>query len=193
MVFSSRYNRLDDMLFKVSSNLIIGNSFIMLCRDENSVDTNGNHGAIVIDVFDSNLCLSIRSQPRTCPILPDFSETSTKLGSKNMAEGHELRSLISGITKHVTLITSSNFLRALSKVAVNTLSNIRTLLLDVNQNFALVSIKTNIIRNESNRTAGVTGNLFIVNFGFGCDLTKHHNHIGLCTSFTGDLAVRVLS
>ncbi|KAJ6686776.1 hypothetical protein OIU79_016514 [Salix purpurea] len=126
----------------------------------------------------------------TC--LPNLGEASAKLGGKNMAQRHILRGLISGITKHVALVTSTNLLWALGKVTVDTLSNIRALLLNVNQYFALVSIKTNIIGNKSNVTACVTNNLFIVYLSFGGDLSKDHDHVCLCTCLTSNLAVRVL-
>ncbi|RDY11476.1 hypothetical protein CR513_03859, partial [Mucuna pruriens] len=47
-----------------------------------------------------------------------------------MAQGHVLRGFISGIAKHVTLVTSTNLLWALGEVAVHALSNIRALLLN---------------------------------------------------------------
>nr|ACU17520.1 unknown [Glycine max] len=109
-----------------------------------------------------------------------------------MAEGHVLRGFISGIAKHVTLVTSTNLLWALGEVTVHTLGDIRALLLNVDQHLAFVSIKTNIIRDESNFAACVTDNLLIVYVGLGCDLSKDHDHVGLGACLTGNLAVRVL-
>ncbi|KAK7858991.1 hypothetical protein CFP56_009523 [Quercus suber] len=139
------------------------------------------------------LGLAIRSQPGAGAILPNLSEASPKLGCKNMAKGHEFRGLISGITKHMALVTSTNLLRALGEVSMDTLGNIRALLLNVNQNLAVVSIKTDIIRNKSNSTACVPNNLLIVYVSLGGDFSKDHDHVGLGACFTGDLAVRVLS
>ena len=48
------------MLFEVSSNFIICNSFVMLGGNEDSVNTNGNHGTLVIVVLNSNLGFTIR-------------------------------------------------------------------------------------------------------------------------------------
>ena len=79
-----------------------------------------------------------------------------------------------------------------SKVAMDNLSNIRALLFNVNEDLTVVSIKTNIIRNESNGATCVTNNLFIVYVGLGGDLSKDHDHIGLSACLTGNLAVEVL-
>jgi hypothetical protein len=92
----------------------------------------------------------------------------------------------------VTLVTSTNLLWALGKVTVNTLSNIGTLLLNVDQDLAFVSIKTNIIGDESNGAACVTDNLLIVYIGLGCNFSKDHDHVSLGACLTGNLAVRIL-
>lgn len=114
---------LDDVLFQVSSNLIVGNSLIMLSGNQNSADTNRNHCAIVIVVLNCDLGFAIRSQPWACPILADLGEACTKLSCKYMTERHKLRGLISRIAKHVTLVNRTNLLGALGEVTVNTLSN----------------------------------------------------------------------
>ncbi|ONI20563.1 hypothetical protein PRUPE_2G022600 [Prunus persica] len=75
---------------------------------------------------------------------------------------------------------------------MDTLSDIRALMLNVNQDLAVVSIKANMIWNKSNRTAGVTYNFLIVHFGFGCNLSKDHDHVGLGASLTGNFAVGIL-
>ncbi|KAG5625906.1 hypothetical protein H5410_011124 [Solanum commersonii] len=77
-------------------------------------------------------------------------------------------------------------------MAMDTLSNIRTLLLNVNKDLAVVSIKTNIIRNKSNITACLTHDLLIVYNSLGCDLTKDHDQVGLGASFTCNFALRIL-
>ncbi|KAI5415474.1 hypothetical protein KIW84_040779 [Lathyrus oleraceus] len=177
------------MFFEISSNFIIGNSLIVLSRDENSVDTNRNHGTLVIVILNSDLSLTIRSQPSTSTILTNLSQTSTELGCKNVTQRHQLRSLISSITKHMTLVTSTNFLRLLGEMTMHTLSNIRTLLLNIHKNLAVVSIKTHICRNKPNIPAGVTDNLLIINISLGCDLSKNHNQVSLGAGFTCNLAV----
>jgi hypothetical protein len=147
---------------------------------------------MVVPVLNSDLGLAIGSQPRASSILADISQASTKFGGKHMAEGHQLGGLIGGITKHVTLITGTNLFWFLGEVAMDTLGDIGGLLLDVNKDFTVVSIETNIVRDEPNGPAGVTNDLLVVNIGLGGDLSEDHDHVGLGAGLAGNLAVRVL-
>ncbi|KAG5525519.1 hypothetical protein RHGRI_031982 [Rhododendron griersonianum] len=180
------------MLLEVSCNFIVGNSLIVLSGDEDSVDPDWNHSTAFVEVLDGDLGFAIGPQPWASAILANIGEAGPKLSCKDVAERHQLRGFISGIAKHVTLVTGPNLLRALGEMAVDTLSDVRALLLNVNQNLAVISIKTNIVGNKSNVTAGVTHDLLIVHIGFGCDLTKDHDHVGLGASLAGDFAVWVL-
>ena len=187
-----RDHRLDNMLLEVSSNLVVGDGLIVLGGDKDSVHTYRDHGTTIVEVFDGDLGLAIGPEPGTGAVLADFSEAGTNLGGKHMAEGHELRGLISGIAKHDTLVTGTNILRALGEVSVHTLGDVRGLLLDVDKDLAAVSIKANIIGDESNVAAGVTHDLLIVHGGLGGDLTENHDHVGLGACLAGNLAVSVL-
>jgi len=187
-----RNHRLDNMLLEVCSNLVIGDSLVMLGGDQDGVHTDGDHGAALIAVLDSDLGLAVRPDPGTGAILAYLGEASADLGGKHMAEGHELRGLISSITKHDALVTSTDILRALGEVSMHALGDVRRLLLDVHKHLAAVSVKANIIRDEANVAAGVTHNLLVVNGGLRGDLTKNHDHVGLGACLAGNLAVGVL-
>ncbi|KAJ0789482.1 hypothetical protein HanPI659440_Chr05g0204051 [Helianthus annuus] len=143
-------------------------------------------------VLDCNLSLSIRPEPSTSTILANLGQTSSKLGRKDMAERHKFRGLISSITKHMTLVSSTDFLRLLGQMTMNTLSNIRALLLNVDQDLAVVCIQPHIIRYKPDLAAGITHDLFIINISFGGDFAKNHDHVGFGAGFTSNLAVRVL-
>nr|KYP71604.1 hypothetical protein KK1_010868 [Cajanus cajan] len=108
-----RYNRLNNMLFEVSCNLIIGNSFIVLSRNQDCVDTHRDHSTIVIVILHCDLSLSI-------------------------------------------------------------------------------SIKANIIGHKAYGTTRVTHNLLIVYISLCCDLSKHHDQVGLGTGLTSNLALWIL-
>ncbi|URD87558.1 putative plant SNARE [Musa troglodytarum] len=127
-----RDDRLDDVLLEVRSNLIVGDGLIMLGGDQHGMDTDGNHGAMVIVVLDRNLGFPIRPQPGAGAVLADFGEARTELGGEDMAEGHQLRCLIGRIAKHVTLITGTDVLRAFGEMAMDDLGDVRRLLLDIN-------------------------------------------------------------
>ena len=78
-------------------------------------------------------------------------------------------------------------------MTLNILGNIRALLPNVDQDFAIINIKAHIIKNKSNGAACVTDNLLIVYIGLGGNLSKDHNHVSLGACFTCNLAIRVLS
>ncbi|RXI01219.1 hypothetical protein DVH24_001453 [Malus domestica] len=112
--------------------------------DEDGVHPNRYHGPVLVLVLNSHLGLTIGPQPWDRLILSDLRKLGTNLGSKDMGEWHELRCLISGITKHVALVASSNFLGLLGKVSMNSLCNFWALFLNVDEDFAVVSIKAYI-------------------------------------------------
>jgi len=63
-----------------------------------------------------------------------FTQSRTEFGSQDVSEGHVFGSLIGGITEHVTLVTSTDFLLFL--VNVHSLGNIWGLLLNSNEHIA---------------------------------------------------------
>ncbi|URD93393.1 hypothetical protein MUK42_32538 [Musa troglodytarum] len=183
---------LDYMLLQVSSNLVIGDGLIVLGGDEHGMHTNGDHGTVVIAVLDGDLGLAIGPQPWTSSIFADFGEASPKFCREDMAQGHQLRCLICCIAKHVTLIPSADLLGALGEMAMDTLGDVRGLLLNVDKHLAAIGIEAYIIGCEPNGTAGVADNLLVVDVALGGDLTKDHDHVGLGARLTGNLAIRVL-
>ena len=92
----------------------------------------------------------------------------------------------------MSLISSTHLFESLGSHSVDSLSNIWGLLLDVDKHLALIGIKTNIIRCESNVADSVTDNLLVVHLGCGGDLTKHHDHVGLGGSFTCNLGIWII-
>ncbi|KAH7865984.1 hypothetical protein Vadar_013906 [Vaccinium darrowii] len=156
------------------------------------MDPDRNPGSIIIVILNCDLGFSIRSQPGASPVLANFGEAGPKFSRKDVAEGHQLGGFIGGIAKHDTLVTSTNLLRALGEVAMDTLCDIRALLLNVNKDLAVISVEANIIRNKSNLATGIAHDLLVVYLGFGRDLAKDHDHVGLGASLTGNFAVWVL-
>ncbi|MFS7917784.1 hypothetical protein Hanom_Chr03g00193341 [Helianthus anomalus] len=77
-------------------------------------------------------------------------------------------------------------------MSVNTLGNVGALLLDVDQDLAIVGIKTNISRCKSDFSASVTDNLLVVYISLGSDLTEYHDHVSLGAGLACDIAVNVL-
>ncbi|KAK3036368.1 hypothetical protein RJ639_032137, partial [Escallonia herrerae] len=144
-----------------------------------------DHGTILIPVLDSHLGLTVGPQPWALLVLSHLSELGTKLGCKDVSKGHELRRLVSGIAKHMALITSSNIFRFLCEMTMNTLSNVWALLLNVDKDLAVISIKAYIRRCKPNASASISNYLLIVYFGLGRDLAKDHHHVSQATLLSG--------
>lgn len=56
-------------------------------------------------LLETYLCLAVRAQPWACSVLADLCELVAQLCGQHVSQGHQLSCLISGITKHVTLVT----------------------------------------------------------------------------------------
>lgn len=82
---------------------------------EDCADTELNNGSMVVVVLNGDL-----GQPWARSILADLSQVTTKPSDKHIVEGHELGGLISGITKHVTLVPSTILFWSLGVVAMET-------------------------------------------------------------------------
>ena len=88
---------------------------------------------------------------------------------------------IGGISKHNTLITGTNVFYL---DGVDTLSNIRRLFFDSNDDIARLVIETFGWIVITNVFDGVADDLFIVDRGGGGNFTKDHDHAGLATRLT---------
>mmetsp|Transcript_3019 Transcript_3019/g.5660 ORF Transcript_3019/g.5660 Transcript_3019/m.5660 type:complete len:291 (+) Transcript_3019:676-1548(+) len=172
--------------------------FCMLCRDQNGVDLGGDNGSISkLIVRDSNLGLTIGTEPPKSTILTNIGELLAQLVGKKMRQGHATRGLIGGVSKHDTLITSTDIHVIFTNV--NTTGNIGGLLVDTNENLAGIATQSfgvdrgKIIdeRRETNLANLITYDLLIIEVSSGTDLTKDHDHVVLCGSLASDLGKRV--
>ncbi|KAL4273017.1 hypothetical protein GQ457_13G023280 [Hibiscus cannabinus] len=185
-------DRFDYVLLQIGGDLVVGHGLVVLSGDEDGVDTNGNHGAFIVVILDGDLSLAVGSEPRAGPVFADVGEASTELGGQNVAEGHQFRSLVGGVAKHMALVTGADLLGTLTEMTMDTLSDIRALLLDINQHSAVVGIETDISGCETDVPAGVPDDLLVIHIGFCSDFTKDHHHVGLGAGLASDLAVGIL-
>lgn len=164
----------------------------VLDRDDNSVNAKGNEGTVLVLVLNGDLGLGVRTQPSEGTVATEISHLSVQLVGKSNSEGHVFRSLISGIAKHDTLVTSTNVLNV-ERLLDKTLSNIRGLLLDGNKDVAGLVIETLGRVIITNLLDGVTDDLLVVKLCLGGDFTKDHDHTSLGSGLTGDLGKGILS
>jgi hypothetical protein len=110
---------------------------------------------------------------------------------------HAVFGLIRGISKHNTLVTSTNIKVGFSDV--DSSGDIGGLLVDTDKNFAVVARQTlgldraQVIleRIESNFTNLFANNGFIVDLSGGGNFTENHDHVVLGSSLAGNLGVRI--
>lgn len=183
---------LDDMFHEILLDLVVGDIGVVLSGDEDGVHAEGNDGTAFLLVLDGDLGLTVGAEPGAGAVLAHFRETVTQLGGQDVSQRHELGGLVGGIAEHMALVTGTDLLEGLGAHTVDALADIGRLLFEVNENLALIGIKTNVIRDEADVADGVTDNLLVVDLGTGGDLTKDHDHVGLGGGLASNLGFGVL-
>lgn len=181
----------DDLLKDLLPQLLGGDVLRVLGRHDNSVNTPGDDCTVVVLVLNGDLGLGVGSEPWKRAVTAGSRHNGVQLVSKNDSQGKELRSLVGGISKHDTLVTSAELLECL--VEVETLGNILRLLLNGDQNVTGFVIETLVGIIISDFLHSTTDDLLVVKLGAGGDFTKDHDHTSLGGSLTTDLGERVLS
>merc|ERR1719450_2009148 len=95
------------------------------------VNSDGNTGTIIKNVFSSDLCLGVRSCPPKSSITPQVRDLLVHLMSKYKGQGHALLSFIGSISEHKTLISSSSIISI--SVYIYTSCYVRALLFKSNK------------------------------------------------------------
>mmetsp|Transcript_17406 Transcript_17406/g.25745 ORF Transcript_17406/g.25745 Transcript_17406/m.25745 type:complete len:244 (-) Transcript_17406:96-827(-) len=183
-------NGLDDMLHKVRCNLLVGNILRVLRRDDNGVNALGDRNSVLQFVLARDLGLSIGTDPCAGSILADLRQLGSEGRGKIVRQRHERFRLVRGVSKHDTLISSTNVFHARS---INRLGNIRRLFLDSDNNIASLVVKALSGIIVSNVLDGIANDLFVVDRGGSCDFSKNHNHARLAACFACNTRRRVSS
>ena len=176
---------LDDLLEELLADSLGGDILAVLGGDDDGVDTEGLDGTVVVGVFDGDLGLGVRTNPRDGSVEAALLHDAVKLVGEQKSEGEELRGLVGGISEHDTLVTSTELLKGL--IVVKTLSDIRGLLLNGDQDVASLVIETLGGVVVSDVLDGTTDDLLVIESGLGGDFTEDHDHTGLGSSLASDL------
>mmetsp|Transcript_718 Transcript_718/g.2130 ORF Transcript_718/g.2130 Transcript_718/m.2130 type:complete len:265 (+) Transcript_718:788-1582(+) len=187
-----RHHGLDDVLHQVLVDLVVGDILVVLGGDEDGVHAHGDHGATLLLVLHGHLGLPVGAQPRHAAVLAHLGQLEPELGGQHVGEGHELLGLVGGIAKHVALVTCTDLLQGLRAHAVHALPDVGGLRFNVHQHLAVVRIESNLSGGETNVTARLAHNGFVVDHGLSSDLTKHHHHVGLRSRLARHLGVGIL-
>lgn len=181
---------LDDVLHDVLVNLLVGDVGLVLGGDDDGVDADGDHAAVLLLVLDGDLGLTIGAQPLEGSVLANVGETLAEAGGEEVGEGHELGGLIGGVAEHDALVTSADLLDAL--VEVDALGDIGALLLDGDDDVAGVAVDALVGGGVADVADGGTDDVLEIDLGVGGDLTEDHDHAGLGGGLAGDLGLGVL-
>ena len=178
---------LDDVLHEVGVDLVVRDALVVLRGDQHGVDALGHHGAALALVLDGDLGLAVGAQPRADAVLADLSQLVADLGGEDVREGHELRGLVGGVAKHVPLVAGADLLEGLGAHAVDALADVGGLLVDVDEDLAVVAVEADVVVDEADLLADAAHDLLVVDGGLGGDLTEDHHHVGLGGGLAGNL------
>lgn len=100
----------DDLLEEIFSDLLIGNTGVVLTGDEDSVYSDWDELGSLVGVLDGDLGLGVRSDPPDDLLNSALVDSLAKLLGEQVGEGHELSGLIGGVSDHESLVSSSDIL-----------------------------------------------------------------------------------
>lgn len=180
---------LDNLLKNLRAEVSGGDHLGVLGGDDDGVDAERDGSAALLLVLNGDLSLGVRAKPAELTGAAGISHGGVELVSKHDGQGHELLSLVGGVTEHDTLITGTVILEG---AVVKALRDIRGLLLDGDEDVAglVVEALGGVI--VANLLDGVADDTLVVELGLGGDLAEDHDHAGLGCGLASDLGVGIL-
>lgn len=170
-----RWNHLlDDLLFDLLPQLFRSDVLAVLSANDDGVYPLRNHGAIVMFVFDRDLCFGVGPQPGQAPVVPRLLHRPIELVCEEDGQGEILGRFVGGITEHDTLVAGAKLLEGI--VEMQAASDIWGLLLDCDEDIAGLVVETLVGAIVADVTNGVPDDFLVVEVCFGRDLTKDHDH-----------------
>ena len=182
-------NLLDDLFQNFLPEVLRRDLLGVLCGDDDGIYTQRDGGTTVLLVFDRDLSLRIRAEPREEARAACRGQCRIELVGECNGERHIFWRLVSGIAKHNALVSRAV---VLERAMVETLSNVGRLLLDGDEDVAGFVVKALGRVVIADVLDGIANNTLVVKLGLGRDLAKDHDHARLGSRLTGDLRQRVL-
>jgi len=172
--------------------LRVGDGGGVLGGDDDGVHAQRDHlaGGIIF-VLNSDLSLGVRSQPGEDARFTANNQSLDQSVGKNVSQRHELWSFISGVTEHVALISSANFLWRLLSHAVDRVCDLGALFSDRNDDGASLEVESLIRVVESDLLDGVTSHDLVVDHSHAGNLTNDEDASSAGGTLAGDLRVGV--
>lgn len=163
---------LDDVIDEVLSELIVGNVGVVLCADEDGVDSYWCDEVTLFFVLHCNLHLSVWTHPVQDFLLPALLQSPYQSTREVVAEGHEVLSLIRGVSDHQSLVSSTHLLFGL--VEMHALGNIGRLLVNSHDDGGIFVIHADIIGVITDLLDGLSRNLLKINLSIHRNLSENH-------------------
>ncbi len=179
----------DDLVHDLLAKLLRRDAVGVLGRNNDGVYTKRNGSTAVLLVLNGDLSLGVGTQPRKNARTTCDRHCSIELMRKHDGQRHVLLRLVGSISKHNTLVTSTNILKA---SVIKTLGNVGGLLLDRNENIAGLVVKALFGVVVSDLLDGVADDLLVVDDCLGGNLAENHDHASFRRGLAGNFGERVL-
>lgn len=182
----------DDFLLDGVDNFLVGMSGVVLGGDDNGVDSLGDSLArVIMLVLNGDLGLGVRAKPLDDLLLTALDEASAQLGGEDVGEGHQLLGFVRGITEHVSLISSSDFLGGLLSLTMDRLGNFRGLLANGDNDRAGPVVESLFGAVEPDLFDSSTSDSLVVDLATAADLTNDEQSTSGGGALAGNLGVGV--
>jgi len=90
---------LDDLLEKLSPEILGGDLLSVLGGDDDGVDSDGDGGSSILLVLDGDLSLRVGSKPSEASVSSSSGHGGVELVSEHDGKGHELLSLVGSVSE----------------------------------------------------------------------------------------------
>lgn len=163
---------LDHKAEEIFSDLIVGDVWIVLCADEDCVDSYWCDEVALFFVLNCNLNFGVGTHPRHDLLLPALFQSPDECAREIVAQGHEVLSLIRGVSDHQSLVSGSDFLLRL--VEMHSLSDIRRLFVDGDDDGGIFVVHADIVGVIPDLLDGLSRDLLKVYLSVHRNLTENH-------------------
>jgi len=184
-----RNDLVDNLFLDLLTEVLDLDMLVVLGTDNNSVNAKRDNGTTIVLVLDGNLGLGVRPEPLESAVLALSRHLGVQGVCKLEGERKEFGGLVSGITEHDTLVTSTELLKSL--IVVKTLSDIGGLGLESVHDVASLVVETLGGVIVANVLDSIANSLLVVDLSLGGDFAKDENHTSLGSGLASDLGERV--
>ena len=152
---------LDDLFHELLADKVVGHVGRMLGADNDGVDADRNHAAVIVLVGNGDLRLGVGAQPGAARlgvgVVADARHGLHEGRGQVVRHGHALLSLVGGVSKHEALVTGAHIVVVLANV--NSGGNFGALLLNGNKHVASLVVEALVGRIVSDALDSVANNL----------------------------------